>query len=166
MSRTTSGKDQNTGHLSTQNVAKLLMLNPERIRQLTNDGYIERIGRNKYSLNAAVQGYIRFLKSDERRNSKSASQSRWQDIKTQKADFELSVLQGQYLPRDDMMAAIDVIVATAKQEIQKLPARLTRDPVEQRRIEAEVVDVLNRISDKIERQAGVAVAGGQDISQL
>ena len=152
--------DQLSGFLSTQAVAKLLMLNPERVRQLVKDGYIERAGRNKFELIPTVQGYIAFLKDAERRASKSAAGARLQDIKTQKAALELEVAQKELLPRDDLFAAVDVISATVKNEMLGLPARITRDADARAALENEVRHALTRISKKVERSVGVAVEGG------
>ena len=155
-----SNDGQPGSFMTTQAVASLLMLNAERVRQLAKDGYIERSGRNKFALISSVQGYIRFLKDAERRASKSAVATRMQDIKTQKAELELAAAQKDLLPREDLLAAVDVMSAAVKNEMLGLPARITRDPQERAALDDEVRHALNRISNGLERSAGIAVAGG------
>ena len=152
--------DQLSGYLSTQAVAKLLMLNAERVRQLVKEGYIERVGRNKFALISAVQGYVRFLKEAERRASKSAAATRMLDIKTQKAALELKVAQKEFLPREDLLAATDFISASVKNELLGLPSRMTREPDERAALDSEVRNALNRISEKIEGAVRVVGEGG------
>jgi len=42
--------------------ARLLMVSPERVRQLSKEGWIEKQGRDQFLLVDVVQGYIRFRK--------------------------------------------------------------------------------------------------------
>ena len=155
-----SSEEKSGGYLSTQAVAKLLMLNAERVRQLVQEGYIERVGRNKFALIPAVQGYIAFLKDADRRASKSAAATRLQDIKTQKAALELKVAQKEFLPREDLLAATDFISASVKNELLGFPSRMTREPDERAALDSEVRNALNRISEKIEGAVRVAGEGG------
>lgn len=69
-------EDPQAGTITTAQAARLLMLSDERIRQLVKDGYIPRVAQGRFNLVAVVQGYIRFLKDEERRSSKSAADNR------------------------------------------------------------------------------------------
>ena len=50
--------------LSREQIAKLLMLTPQRINQLVKQGVVPRDTRGKYELVGAVQGYIGFLREN------------------------------------------------------------------------------------------------------
>ena len=148
------------GLITTAQAAQLILMTPERVRQLSREGWFPKAERGKFHLVAVVQGYIRFLKDAERRASKSAVATRMQDIKTQKAELELAAAQKDLLPREDLLAAVDVMSAAVKNEMLGLPARITRDPQERAALDDEVRHALNRISNGLERSAGIAVAGG------
>lgn len=151
------------GTLTTKQAAQLLLLGEERIRQLAKEGWVEKTGRSRYPLIPLVQGYIRYLRDAERRTTKSASASRGQDLRNERAAFELSLLKREHLPREDLTSAIDVICGALNSEIHGLAARITRDPELMARIEEEHVNALNRIAKKIERVAG-AIDEGRDLT--
>lgn len=50
--------------LNRDQIAKLLMLTPQRINQLVKQGVIPRDSRGKYELVGSVQGYIGFLREN------------------------------------------------------------------------------------------------------
>lgn len=149
--------------LTTKQAAQLLLLGEERIRQLSKEGWVEKTGRSRYPLVPLVQGYIRYLRDAERRTTKSASASRGQDLRNERAAFELSLLKREHLPREDLTSAIDVICGALNSEIHGLAARITRDPELMARIEEEHVNALNRIAKKIERVVG-AIDEGRDLT--
>jgi predicted transcriptional regulator of viral defense system len=72
-SANTVGHDA-AGTISADVAAKLLMVTPEWIRRLSKDGWIAKTERGRYRVVDVVQGYIRFLKDEARRSSKTASQ--------------------------------------------------------------------------------------------
>jgi hypothetical protein len=55
------------------------MVSPERIRQLSKEGWIEKQGRDQFFLVDVVQGYIRFRNDSDRRAQKSAADGRVRD---------------------------------------------------------------------------------------
>lgn len=54
-----AGEPSNT--ITTDTVAKLLMITPRRVEQLAKSGALPRVGPSQFALVAAVQGYIKFL---------------------------------------------------------------------------------------------------------
>jgi hypothetical protein len=50
--------------ITTKQAAALLQVTPRRVRQLIEEGYIERAGRDQVILDDAVHGYILFLRGD------------------------------------------------------------------------------------------------------
>ena len=155
-----ASKPSSQNVLTTSQAASLLLLGAERVRQLEKEGWVEKVGRGKFLLIPLVQGYIRYLKDAERRASKSAASTRAQDLRTERAEFDLAVAKKEFLPREDMFAAADFISATVKNEMLGIPARATRDPELRAKLEEEVGNALNRIAKKIERATGTAVSGG------
>ena len=60
------------GVITTAQAAKLLMVSEAWLGRLAKEGYIQKLDRGRWNLVSVVQGHIRFLKDEERRNSKSA----------------------------------------------------------------------------------------------
>jgi hypothetical protein len=68
---------EHAGLIPIGQAARLLMISEERIRQLVKQGFIPRPEKRGFvQLVGAVQGYLRYLKDDERRSAKSAADSR------------------------------------------------------------------------------------------
>ena len=72
------------GTIAIDVAAKLLMVTPEWVRRLTKDGWITKTDRGRYRVVDVVQGYIRFLKDEARRATKTASHTRLQEIRARK----------------------------------------------------------------------------------
>ena len=63
---------ERAGTITIDVAAKLLTVTPEWVRQLTKDGWIAKTNRGRYRVVDVVQGYIRFLKDEARRVTKTA----------------------------------------------------------------------------------------------
>ena len=70
---------EGAGTITIDVAAKLLMVTPEWVRRLTKDGWIAKTDRGRYRVVDVVQGYIRFLKDEARRATKTAAHNRLQD---------------------------------------------------------------------------------------
>ena len=65
---------EHAGLVPIGQAARLLMMSEERIRQLVKQGFIPKPEKRGFvQLLDAVQGYLRYLKDDERRSAKSAA---------------------------------------------------------------------------------------------
>ena len=65
---------EQSGLIPIGQAARLLMISEERIRPLQKQGYVPKADkRGVVQLVGAVQGYLRYLKDDERRSAKSAA---------------------------------------------------------------------------------------------
>ena len=69
------------GTITIDVAAKVLMVTPEWVRRLTKDGWIAKTDRGRYRVVDVVQGYIRFLKDEARRATKTAAHNRLQGIR-------------------------------------------------------------------------------------
>jgi hypothetical protein len=136
--------------LTTAQAAALLEIGPERVRQLVKSGHIEKRGKDQVPLVSAVRGYIRFLKDDERRSSKSASASRVQDARAEEIALRVAERRGRLV---DIVEHNDIFTeafGTLKSEFAGIPARLTSDITFRRKIETEHDDAFRRCADRFE----------------
>ena len=143
--------------------ARLLMISEERIRQLQKQGYVARSDkRGVVQLVGAVQGYLRYLKDDERRSAKSAADSRVRDARALEIELRIAERSRDLIPLEDALADMAEFAAAVRSELAGLPARLTRIMDERHRIETEVDGVLARLSERAAEKAAALGAGRGD----
>jgi predicted transcriptional regulator of viral defense system len=148
------------GTIGTEQTAKLLDITAEWLRRLTVQGYIPKAKRGRYNLVEAVQGYIRFLRDEGKRTSKSAQLTRMQDAKAEEIMMRVAEKRRELIPVEDAQAALDIAMAKLREELAGLPARMTRDMDLRRRLEAETNASLNRIADAFVASAKYFREGG------
>ncbi len=154
--------DQQQGDLITLEVAgRLLMISPERIRQLSKAGYIAIPKRGFTTIVSAVQGYIRFLKEDARKESKSAAASRAVDARAAEIELRIAERKRELIPLEDALLAMDLLAGEVNRQLAGLPAQITRDIALRRDIEAKVDGVRARISERLGASRGLAQTGGE-----
>lgn len=148
------------GLIAAGQAARLLMISDERIRQIVKLGYIPRSNKGMYPLVELIQGYIKFLKDDERRSSKSATASRMQDAKAAEIEMRIAEKRRELIPLEEADAALSFLVGKVRSEFSGLPARATRDMPLRRKLESEVNGSLNRIAQQLRTYSGTLREGG------
>ena len=152
-----------SGLIPIGQAARLLMISDERIRQLQKQGYIPKSEkRGQVQLVGAVQGYLRYLKDDERRSSKTAADSRVRDARALEIELRIAERSRDLIPLEDALADIAEFAAMVRSELAGLPARLTRGIEERQKIETEVDGVLSRLSERASEKAENLAAGRSD----
>ena len=73
-----ASSQNSAGLITVAKAAALLMISDQWVRDLGKKGYVPKAVGGMVPLVAAVQGYIRWLKDEERRTSKSAAASQVQ----------------------------------------------------------------------------------------
>ncbi|MCR6673243.1 hypothetical protein [Devosia ginsengisoli] len=136
------------------------MITSRWIRKLQADGYIPRPAPGKVALVAAVQGYIKSLKDEDRRSTKTASDSRVRDARAAEIEMRIAERKRELIPIEDAAAAMDLLAGKTKEEMTGLAARITRDMELRRKIEAEVNGAQSRIADALRASAEFARKGG------
>ena len=89
---------EGAGTITIDVAAKLLMVTPEWVRRLTKDGWIAKTERGRYRVVDVVQGYIRFLKDEARRATKTASHTRLQEIRARKEELAVAQTERELVP--------------------------------------------------------------------
>ena len=149
-----------SGDLITLDVAgRLLMIGPERIRQLNKAGYIPIPKRGFTTIVGAVQGYIRFLKDEDRKATATGAAERARDARAREIEQKIAERDRRLIPVEDAEFAMDTLVGVVNREMDGMAARITRDMVLRRQIEAEVHGAKNRISSSLSDSKGAARTG-------
>jgi phage terminase Nu1 subunit (DNA packaging protein) len=149
--------------ISSRGLAQILGLNPDRIRQLEDEGILEcqMQGRKKmYDLQSAVQTYVEYLRNQKKTspavNDSARKEKADADWKEAKADIERmkrDELAGKLHSAEDVEAVITDMVLAIRSAVLALPGRLARDiSVETSAtacsdmIKREVGDILNELA--------------------
>lgn len=154
--------DQRTGGsdlIALDVAARLLMLTPDRLRQLSRAGYIQFPKRGHTTIVSAVQGYIRFLKDDARKETKTAAASRATDARAAEIELRIAERKRELIPIEDAMLAMDLLVGAVNKEFDGQAARITRDMKLRRLIEADVHGAKTRIAKALAGSKGAAKTG-------
>lgn len=140
--------------LTREATAKLLMITPERVRQLSNMGYVPKVARGRYPLLGAVQGYIRFLKDDDRRPSKAAAAEALRDVRAEEVKRRMAREDLKIVDIDEATATYEDMIGELLKMVNSLPAQITRNPSERRRIE----DIIGKAQGRFVARAAEVIS--------
>ena len=129
-------------------LCQLLMLSRQRIDQLVRDGHIKRHAKGQFSLVEAVQGYIRFLRDETRRQNINAADSRVRDARAKDIEVRTAQRLARLVPLELYEEMIDNLCGMVRSEFAGLPAAVTRDLPMRRVIEGDVNARLRRIAER------------------
>jgi phage terminase Nu1 subunit (DNA packaging protein) len=129
------------------------MVSAERVRQLNKAGWIVKVGRDEYRVADVVQGYIKFLKDEERRMSKSAAASRLQDARARAIELRNAKEDHRLCETEESIGFVDEMMGTIIARLDGLPARFTRDISERQRLVALIDEIRNEAADVFEKRA-------------
>jgi hypothetical protein len=133
--------------VSSAVICQLLLLSRQRIDQLVRDGWMTRHAPGQFSLVDAVQGYIRFLRDETRRQNISAAASRISDARAKDIEVRTQQRLGRLIPLELYEEMIDNLCGVVRSEFAGLPAAVTRDLPMRRIIERDVNARLRRIAE-------------------
>lgn len=149
--------------ISIAQASTLLNRSVSWVQKLVSEGYIVRSAHNKYSLVAIVRGTVSYYEDLLEKSNKAAAASRATDARTREIELRIAERRGQLMPIEDFRQAIAVISAATKAELVGLPARVTRDLTERKKLEAELDATFDRIAASLERSADAVAAGRFDM---
>lgn len=135
--------------IDSKTAASLIGVTPRRLRQLSDDGWFQPVGRNKWPLVKVVSGYIQCIKDEASRSSKSAAASRVTDARTREIELRIARQEGNLMDFEDVQSCFDELAGTFITSFESLPARLTRNPRERNRIQIILDNERSRISKKM-----------------
>jgi hypothetical protein len=115
------------GVASTRVACALLMLTQPRLYQLEKAGWFKRLGPNRWRVVDLVQGYIKFLKDEERRTSKTATLGRMQEAKARGLERKNLVAEGRLMETDTVDAIFTEALGWFMSRLDGFPAQITRD---------------------------------------
>jgi hypothetical protein len=149
-----------SGLISGKVAANLLMLSVRRLDQLVQEGWIVKHSAGKYLLTDVVQGYVRYVRDEARRATKSAGENRVRDARAKEVEVRTATKLRQLIGIDDAIASMEGYAGMVRAEFAGMPARITRDLGLRRLWQQEVDATFNRLADRLDAEAD-ALRGGE-----
>lgn len=135
-------------------MARLLDLSLERLRQLAAEGWFPRAVAGQYPLVATIQGYVKFLRDAERRSARSKPAADLQAARQREIELRIAEREAKLIEAEDVEAEASRIVATYRDCFAKLGRKITRDRV----LAASVDQALSSATSRAERRFAEAIA--------
>lgn len=154
--------------IDLKSVCVLLKLSPRRVQQLATQKWIPRAEKGKYPLVGSVQGYIDFLRDENERRTRSAADSRLRDARAREVEQRIAERDKGLIDVDEALTAADRLAGVYLSSITGLPARITRNQSERRRLEGicdnerqRVADMLSEIASDLRASRNADAAGSE-----
>lgn len=148
--------------VSSTVLSNLFGLTTRRIRQLENEGVIQKIARGKYSLQDNIKSYITYIKAsaDLKKNKIEEGKIDYDEEhallerrKREKMELELAAMRGTMHYSEDVERVMNDMLSNFKAKILALPSRaaprlITLSTIAdiQEVLQNEVLDALNEMS--------------------
>lgn len=146
--------------------ARLLMLSTERIRQLNKAGFIPMPKRGMTTIVGAVQGYIRYLRDEANKTSKSKAAEEAVSARAEEIRIKIAERKRDLIPIEEATLAMDLLVGRVVREMDGAAARITRDMTLRRQIEADTHGAKTRIADYLGTVKEFAATGREPDAAL
>ena len=144
---------------TTQELSALLGISGMRIRQLSAEGWFKPAGKNRWNRDEVVTGYIKFLRAEDRRSTRSVGENRIRDAKAREIEMRLAERARELIAIEEAETALDTIVGLVRIEMGGVPARCTRDLILRRAIEKAINDGLSRIVARLANEVSALRKG-------
>jgi phage terminase Nu1 subunit (DNA packaging protein) len=146
-------------------IAALLDLTPRRVTQLSQQGVIPRLAHGRYSVTAAVQGYIRYLRERAMQGDPAgadqiaASRAALMSARARTATLEADQLDGKLLLRADVEKAWIAIMSAMRSRLLAVPSS-TAQPIVYLTTPAQIASLLtSAISEALDDISNIPVYG-------
>lgn len=160
------GKFDPKALVSSAEMAAVLGVTERRVQQLEAESVFANVGKGRskrYVLADAVQAWKAKAEADAKTQAASASTSRemFEAERARKLKIENDTREALLVETPDAIAAIDRIFGEVRTSLGAIPARLSEDVAERRRIEDVIADTLDELAKRLD-EAGAALQEGRD----
>jgi hypothetical protein len=151
--------DTNTGTITAAQASKLLMVTPQRLRQLAADGHFAKAVKGRYSLVDVIRGYIGFLGDDDRRAAQSRPGASLASARSREIQLRIGAREAEIVDADDVVAFHEFSSRVHHEELAGLGASISRDPILAGQIDAKFGAALNRFDVRFDAALAKLRAG-------
>lgn len=139
------------GAISVELAAKLIKRSTRHFLRLVAAGWIKKNDAGHYTAVNVIHGFVDYADDQIKRASQAASKNEATAARADEIRLKIAIKQREYSKTDDMVAAIDLLLAVIRESIVGIPAAFTRDRVERAKLQEIVNGALNRIADRCDR---------------
>jgi phage terminase Nu1 subunit (DNA packaging protein) len=147
---------------TTAALAKHVDLSPKRIRQLVEEKVLPRRPDGNFDLDTCRLRYIKYLRDEGRRVSKTAAASRTQELRGDEIELRLARERGKLIEFEEVELFITDITAALSAELSGVPAGCTRDLDLRKTIQEKQDAAIDRCRRRFE-EASEALRAGREI---
>lgn len=144
--------------ISTEVAAKLIKRSVRQFLRIVAAGWIKKVD-GKYTIVSVMHGFVDYADDQLRRASATSSKNEAVNARADEIRLKIAIKQKEYSKTDDMIAAIDLLLAKIRDGVAGIPAGFTRDRALRAELQVYVDGVLNRLSDECGRTCENLQAG-------
>jgi hypothetical protein len=132
---------ESRGHISAEVAAALIRVTPRWLQKLAADGWVKREARGQYTIKNTVHGYLDFRDDEARKATKTDGDKRVRDARAREIELRTAREENELVPIEEATAFVQGVIGAMTSRLNGLPAQITRDLNERRRIET----ILDRV---------------------
>lgn len=136
--------------VSAEELADLLGVTPKTVRNHADRGVIVRASRGKYLIAESVRNLLADARKASRSNDLDKEQLALMREKRKAAELRNAEAEGRVIDLEEAFAVLDLVIATYRIGLDRLPARITRDVTLRKQIKAECDNTLTEASKKFQ----------------
>ena len=140
--------------INGRDLGRVIGVSPGHVTKLTQRGVLQKTPSGRYALGASVQAFIQHERDRAKPSPVEAARARVQNAKAAREERREAQARGELVEIETGSQLLREICAMFVSELDGLPARLTRDRSELKRIAVECGDLRERIWRKL--RAGIA----------
>ena len=116
------------------------------VLELIKQGYVNRAPGGGVVLAEAMAGYIKWLKDEQRRSTKTAGDTRVRDARAREIELRTARDEQELIPTEEAVAYAQMVVGALVSRLNGLPAQYTRDLDERRKLEATIDGIREEVA--------------------
>lgn len=142
-------------------LARVLGVTPQHVSGMTAKGLLVKAPSGKYPLLETNHAFIRWLREENKRNTKTAAAQRVAIARATEIEQRTKERARELIPMDEAKALIIDVVGGLRAELDGAPAGITRDLVLRKKIEKTLNGILTRSADRLKKQADALESGSE-----
>ncbi|MBI1649866.1 hypothetical protein [Hyphomicrobium sulfonivorans] len=155
--------EQRAGSIKAEVAAALIRVTLRRLQQLVAEGWIKKEAGH-YTIRGVVHGYLNFLDSVRERATKNEADNRVRAARAREIELRTAREESELIPTDEAVAYTQAVVGALISRMNGLPAQITRDLNERRRIEAMLDKIRSEVA-AVSAEHGAAYRSLPDIDR-
>lgn len=139
---------ENDGIVNAETLGRLLMVTDRHVQRLAKEGVFETKGRGKYPMVPCIHAYIRHLKEENKTQTRVAGDNRLRDARAKEIELRVAKSDRSIIDLSEAQDIVDKMAGAFLQSMVGLPARITRNVNERKRIENICDKVRKKLADR------------------